>query len=54
MKYALIVNGEWYATYPTFEQANNALCDMLEASDTDEDFIRYYGHCPRLEVKEIN
>ena len=52
MMWAVIVDGEWYLTYETFTKAQEALQRFLSFSN-DEDFIKYYGHAPSYEIKEI-
>lgn len=52
-KYAVILNGEWYATYDTYMEAADAQSRLQAAAETEDDFQNYYGEFPTVEIKEI-
>lgn len=53
-KYALVVNGEWYSTYDSYEKAQKAQERFLDAIDNDEDAQKEYGAFANVEIKEVN
>ena len=53
VKYAIILNGEWYATADTYAEASEMQSRLLSAAEDEDDFRHYYGDFPTVEIKEI-
>ena len=53
-KYALVVNGEWYSTHDTYEEAQKAQERFLDAINNDEDAQKEYGAFANVEIKEVD
>lgn len=53
-KFALVVNGEWYSTHNTREEAQKAQERFLDAINNDEDAQKEYGASANVEIKEID
>ena len=53
-KYALILNGEYYASFDTLQQAENAKTRIYNACDEDDDARGYYGAYPSIFIKVID
>ena len=52
-KFALVVNGEWYATFDSYEKADEAKERFNSACSDEEDSRSYYGSCPDIKIVEI-
>ena len=53
-KFALIVNGEWYSTYDSYEKADEAREKFLDSCSNEDDAREYYGECPNIDIREID
>ena len=53
-RFALVVNGEWYSTFDSYEKADEARQRMQDACSNDDDARGYYGECPNIDIKEID
>ena len=53
-KFALVVNGEWFNTFDTYEEAQKAQERFLDAINNEEDAQKEYGASANVEIKEID
>lgn len=52
-KYALILNGEYYSSFDTLQQAENAKTRIYNACEEEDDARAYYGAYPSIFIKVI-
>lgn len=52
-EYRIYLNGEWYYTAHSEDEANRIESELYSASNTEDDFQSYYGSYPDIEIKKV-
>jgi hypothetical protein len=52
-KYAIILNGEWYSSANSYEEAYEKATKIWEAADSESDFASYYGAYPNVDIVPV-